>query len=124
MILVDTSVWVGHFRLTDRHLVRLLGGELVMTHPFVVGELACGRMRGRAETLSLLKALPRSTVAYDDEVLLFIERHALMGAGIGYVDVHLLASTALSPSCRIWTHDRRLKAAATLLDLEYIAPDL
>ena len=92
MILVDTSVWIDHLRKGDRGLAALLTASGVLMHPFVIGELACGNLRKRDEVLALLKDLPRVAVASDDEVLFFIERNALMGRGLGYVDVHLLAA--------------------------------
>ncbi len=112
MILVDTSVWVDHLRSGDEGLAALLNDNRVLMHPFVLGELACGNLRQRAELLSLLKDLPRTGLAQDEEVLFFIERHALMGRGIGYVDAHLLAAVALQPGARLWTRDKRLKQIA------------
>lgn len=117
MILVDTSVWISHLRSEDRKLTTLLNRDQVLIHPMVVGELACGNLRNRKEMLSLLGGLPRILVADDDEVLFFIERHALMGSGIGYVDAHLLAATALTQSARLWTHDLRLAQVAFGLNL-------
>lgn len=112
MILVDTSVWVDHLRAADPRLTHLLDqGEVVM-HPFVVGEIACGSLAQRPLVLDLLRGLPPAHVAEPDEVLNYIERARLHGKGIGYVDVHLLASTALSPGNRLWTRDKRLLAAA------------
>lgn len=103
MILVDTSVWVDHLRAGDAELAALLNGSQVLMHPFVLGELACGNLRNRMEVLALLKDLPRAAVATDEEVLFFIEQHALMGRGIGYVDAHLLAAVALGDVTRLWT---------------------
>lgn len=88
-------------------------------HPFVLGELACGNLRNRNEVLALLKDLPRVAIATDDEVLFFIERHALMGRGIGYVDAHLLAAVILSGATQLWTRDKRLQAVALSLVLAY-----
>ncbi|MBM5823695.1 MAG: type II toxin-antitoxin system VapC family toxin [Cyanobacteria bacterium K_Offshore_surface_m2_011] len=111
MILVDTSVWVDHLRSgLPRLATRLQDGE-VLIHPWVIGELACGHLRHRGQVLGLLQGLPAAMVARDEEVLLLIEREQLMGRGIGYVDVHLLASARLS-RCRLWTQDRRLAAVA------------
>ncbi|MCP9837106.1 type II toxin-antitoxin system VapC family toxin [Cyanobium sp. N.Huapi 1H5] len=111
MILVDTSVWVDHFRSgLSRIATRLQDGK-VLIHPWVMGELACGNLRDRVQVLGLLQGLPAAVVASDAEVLLLIERDQLMGRGIGYVDVHLLASARLS-RCRLWTQDRRLAAVA------------
>ncbi len=117
MILVDTSVWISHLRSEDRKLTTLLNRDQVLIHPMVVGELACGNLRNRKEILSLLGGLPRILVADDDEVLFLIERHQLMGSGIGYVDAHLLAAAALTQSARLWTHDQRLAQVASGLNL-------
>ncbi len=117
MILVDTSVWVGHLRKGDRRLAELLTASNVLMHPFVIGELACGNLRKRDQILALLKDLPRASVAMDDEALFFIERHTLMGRGLGFVDVHLLASVALHGTARLWTRDKRLRAAADSLGI-------
>ena len=117
MILVDTSVWVDHLRKSDRGLAALLTASNVLMHPFVIGELACGNLRKRDQILALLKNLPRAGVATDNEVLFFIERQTLMGRGLGFVDVHLLASVALHGTARLWTRDKRLRAAADSLGL-------
>ncbi len=119
MILVDTSVWIDHLRAGNAGLVALLDRAQVLAHPFVVGELACGNLRNRAELLRLLQDLPQATVARDTEVLYFIERHRLMGRGIGYVDAHLLATTTLTNPARLWTRDLRLAAVARDLKLAY-----
>lgn len=111
MILVDTSVWVEHLRRGLPRLATHLQDGEVLIHPWVIGELACGTLRNRQEVLELLQGLPAATVASEAEVLLLIERDHLMGRGIGYVDVHLLASARLS-HCRLWTQDRRLAAVA------------
>lgn len=111
MILVDTSVWVDHLRRGDARLVDLLERNAVVMHPFVVGEIACGSLADRALTLELLQQLPMAVVAESDEVLGYIERHNLHGNGIGYVDVHLLASAAIGGT-KLWTRDRRLRAVA------------
>lgn len=100
MILVDTSVWIDHFRRADPALVGMLNDCRVLGHPFVTGELALGNLRNRDDILDALHGLPRANIATDDEVLLFILQGALSGRGIGYVDVHLLASVRLSPGSR------------------------
>lgn len=115
MILVDSSVWVDHFRGGDARLMKLLGRREVFMHPYVIGELACGSLANRAETLELLAGLPMADAADPTEVVGYIERHGLHGRGIGYVDVHLLMSAALTDGTRLWTHDRRLHAAALSL---------
>lgn len=119
MILVDTSVWIDHLRGGDERLVTLLNSGQVLMHPFVIGELACGNLRNRKEVLTLLKDLPKAPIATDNEVLFFIERHALMGRGIGYVDAHFLAAATLNESPRLWTRDKRLRATADLLGFAY-----
>ena len=111
MILVDTSVWVDHFRRSDVRLVELLNANAVVIHPFVIGEIACGSLADRSLTLDLLQSLPSAVVAESDEILGYIESQNLHGKGIGYVDVHLLASTALA-RIKLWTRDRRLDAVA------------
>lgn len=119
MILVDTSVWIDHLRSGDQALAKALEGGLVMMHPFVLGELACGNIENRREVLRLLGDLPAAPTATDPEALDLIERRALMGRGIGYVDVHLLASTALAGVGWLWTRDRRLAAVAAELELAF-----
>lgn len=119
MILVDTSVWIDHLRTGDEDLAALLNNSQVLMHPFVLGELACGNLHNRNELLALFKDLPRVTVATDDEVLFFIERHALMARGIGYVDAHLLAAVTLGGVTRLWTRDRHLRIEADTLGLAY-----
>jgi predicted nucleic acid-binding protein len=119
VILVDTSVWIDHLRSGEPLLVAALEGGRVMMHPFVLGELACGNLANRSEVLELLGGLPAAPTATDPEALDFIERRTLMGQGIGYIDVHLLASIALSGDARLWTRDRRLAAVATELDLVF-----
>lgn len=119
MILVDTSVWVDHLRGGDTQLAALLERGSVVMHPFVVGEIACGSLTHRASIIELLCELPAAAVAESEEVLGFIERHALHGKGIGYVDVHLLASVALTQGASLWTRDKRLQAAADDLGCAY-----
>lgn len=120
MILVDTSVWVDHLRTGLPQLEAALEASHVVMHPWVIGELACGNLRHRAQVLQLLQGLPTATVASDGEVLLLIEQEQLMGRGIGYVDAHLLASARLT-RCWLWTEDRHLAALARHLDVA--APD-
>lgn len=115
MILVDTSVWVDHLRRGDLGLVNLLERSAVLMHPFVVGEIACGSLRDRESILELLQDLPAAVVASPHEVLKFIGSRALHGKGIGYVDVHLLASVALTPGSQLWTRDAKLRRIADLL---------
>jgi hypothetical protein len=115
-MLIDTSVWVDHFRRGDPTLRALLNRDEVECHPFVIGELACGTLRRRFEILALLQSLPQVPRASHEEVLLFVERYRLMGRGIGWIDAHLLASTALGGTL-LWTRDRRLSDLAHTLGL-------
>ena len=117
MILVDTSVWVDHLRRGDTQLAELLEGGGVVMHPFVVGEIACGTLADRPLILELLQALATVVVADNDEALGFIERHGLYGKGIGFIDVHLLASMALTAGASLWTRDKRLHSVAEELGL-------
>ena len=119
MVLVDTSVWVDHLRNADQALMRLLEDAEVLTHPFVIGELACGNIGNREEILSLLDALPKANTADDEEVLVLIDKHGLHGKGLGYVDVCLLASSFLSGT-HLWTQDRRLQIAARQLEILHL----
>jgi predicted nucleic acid-binding protein len=117
MILVDTSIWVDHLPVGDRKLATLLADGRVLTHPFVIGELALGGFRQRQVVLIDLSELPGAVVATDAEVLRFIDRHALFGRGVGYVDVHLLAAARLTADAKLWTYDRRLHDVADALGL-------
>ena len=123
MILADTSVWIGHFRFGDPVLAGLLGRGQVLGHDFVTGELACGMIPQRVETLRLLSSLPQAHVAFHEEVLRVIDLHDVAGAGIGYVDAHLLAATLLTPDARLWTRDRRLALVAGRLDRGWGPPE-
>lgn len=118
MVIVDTSIWISHLRKGSSHLKLLLLDGEVASHPFIVGELACGNMKNRKEILSLLQALPMAPVLEQDEILYFIDRNGLAGTGIGFIDVHLLASARLS-KLPLWTSDKRLKKAAEKLKLAY-----
>ena len=119
MILVDTSVWVEHLRAGEAQLSALLERSLVVMHPMVLGELACGNLKDRQTLLDLWRNLPQLTTAADAEVLYFLEQQHLSGRGIGYVDVHLLASVSLSADARLWTRDRRLQENAEELGLAF-----
>lgn len=119
MILVDTSVWVDHLRKRSPALSAVLEQGAVMIHPFILGELACGNLKNRREILRLLRDLPQTPVATEPEAMEFIERRALMGRGLGYIDVHLLASVVLADDALLWTRDRHLRAAASDLGVAY-----
>ena len=114
--LVDTSVWIDHLRQGNKQLATLLDEGDVCCHRFVVGELACGMLRNRDELLSLFKALPEVPIAENEEVLNFVSERRLAGSGLGWIDMHLLAS-ALLANCQVWTLDKALGAAATELKL-------
>lgn len=116
MILVDTSVWIDHLRKGDRELAGLLNEGVVLCHPFVIGELACGNLKNRAEILSLLAALPTSPVASHEEGLHLVADRKLAGKGLGWIDVHLLASALLS-KCTLWTKDKALESVAGALKI-------
>ena len=113
-MLVDSSVWIDHLRRGNAQLAsRLVDGE-VETHPFVIGELACGNLRRRKEVLSLIGSLPHVTEADHDEVLTLVESRRLTGRGLGWVDAHLLASAILGRTA-LWTLDRPLAEQARRL---------
>jgi predicted nucleic acid-binding protein len=118
VVLVDTSVWVGHLRTGQTGLEVLLNKGDVASHPFVIGELACGSLKNRTEILSLLQALPVSAVAESHEILELIEARKLMNRGFGYVDVNLLAS-ALLTATPLWTLDKRLDEVAGELGVKF-----
>ena len=117
MILVDTSVWIEHFRGEEHRLRDYLNRGIVLGHPFVTGELACGNLKNRGYVLTLISKLPAAAKASDKEVLEFIEKRALSGLGIGYIDMHLLTSTAITTDTRLWTLDKRLYSIAKEMDL-------
>ena len=119
MVLVDTSVWVSHLRDGgNAQLETLLNKGIVVCHPFVIGELACGNLRNRIDILSLLQYLPVAEKAEQDEVLQFIESYRLMGKGLGFIDMHLLAS-ALLTGIPLWTLDKRLNRISAKLRVGY-----
>ena len=115
MILVDTSIWIDHLRSGDARLAALLNAGQVLTHPFVIGEIAMGSLRRRDTVLSLLTDLPSATVASDLEVLRLIEGHGLHGRGLGYIDAHLVAAALLTSGASIWTRDNALDSCARQL---------
>ena len=116
MILVDTSIWISHLREGNRQLKELLLNAQVMCHSFIIGELACGNIKNRNEIISLLTALPMAQKVDFEEFLFFIDQNHLMGKGIGFVDIHLLASAKLA-GVKLWTADKRLVSAAEQLKL-------
>ena len=118
MVIVDTSIWATHLRQGSRQLEKLLMNAEVMCHPFIIGELACGHLNNRNEIISLFQSLPMAPTIEFDEFLYFIDRNHLTGKGVGFVDVHLLASAQLR-GVPLWTADKRLKSAADLLQLTF-----
>lgn len=120
-LLVDTSVWVEHFRRNNDELARWLMQDAVLTHPWVLGELACGTPPARAQTLADLGALQSAKVATLDEVIAFVEREQLYGLGCGLVDLGLLASTLITPGARLWTLDRRLASLADRFGVAHLS---
>ena len=118
MVLVDTSVWVSHFRHGNIGLEKLLNDGEVVSHPFIVGELACGNLKNRREILIDLQSLPMAILAEDREVLKFIENYRLMGKGVGYIDVHLIAA-ALLTGVPLWTFDKTLDKITKKIGINY-----
>ena len=117
MILVDTTIWIDHFRQDNAALARLLSDDQVLGHPYVVGELALGNLPRRALLLRELGDLPAAVAATHDEAMALLEGERLYGLGIGYVDLHLLAATKLTRDARLWSRDMTLSAAAERLGL-------
>ena len=118
MILVDTSIWIDHFRKPNKHLQQILLEESVFIHQYIIGELGCGNFSNRSEILSLLMSLPKTKILTDNEVINFIEVNHLYGIGLGLVDIHLLGSALLS-QVKLWTNDKRLESAAIKFDCAY-----
>lgn len=118
-VLVDTSVWVDHFRRNSATLVQLLAFDQVRIHPMVLGELACGTPPSRTQTLADLERLQHMQQASLREVLIFIEKERLFGSGCGLVDITLLASTLITPGAELWTLDKRLGNLARQFAVAY-----
>lgn len=118
MILVDTSIWIDHFHHSDEVLIDLLLSNQVCIHPFIIGELSCGNLSNRKEILSLLRAIKSIDVVLDEEVFMLIDERKLFGKGLGFIDIHLLAS-ALIHQVPIWTRDKSLKLVAGQLGASY-----
>ena len=117
MVLADSSVWIAHFRDGQPALADLLADGLVFMHSFICGELACGNLKNRVALLSDLSALPRAHRASDADVMNLIDVRRLWGKGLGQVDAPLVA--ALVSGCRFWTPDKRLRRAASELELSF-----
>jgi len=112
LVLADTSVWVDHLRTPNPLMSQLAQQERLLTHPYVIGELAMGNLRGREAFIRSLRNMDRAARALDQEVTRLVEENRLYGLGIGWVDAHLLASTMLADDVLLWTHDRRLNTVA------------
>ncbi|TWB20473.1 hypothetical protein FBZ89_107184 [Nitrospirillum amazonense] len=121
MILVDSSVWIDHLRAGEPTLADLLSKRQVLTHPFVVGELALGSLRQRDVVIASLQDLSEAVVAYDEEVMQFITQQNLFGLGIGYIDAHLLVAVRLTPGALLWTRDKRLNGLAQRFSVAFAA---
>jgi predicted nucleic acid-binding protein len=120
MVLVDTSVWVAHFRKSNASFESLLINDQILCHPLVLIELACGSPPSpRSKTLSYIQKLQRASVATTTEILEFIEKHQLQDSGCGAIDISLLASTLLSENAQLWTLDKSLENLAIRLGISY-----
>lgn len=123
-VIVDTSVWVDHFKKRNDELIALMQLDRTLTHPMVLAELACGTPPApRASTLGDIALFEAPNQASIQEILEFIEREKLYGRGCGLVDVALLASTLITPAAQLWTADKRLSGLATRFGVAY-APAL
>jgi predicted nucleic acid-binding protein len=118
MILVDTSVWANHLRATEPRLRALLENRLVVLHPFVLGELACGNLPKRAGTIAAFEKLPVAAIASEQEVRHLLDSRRLWGSGLGWIDLHLLASAVVG-QLRLWTADRAMASAASSLGIAF-----
>ncbi|PJO46098.1 type II toxin-antitoxin system VapC family toxin [Brucella pituitosa] len=112
MILADTSIWIDHFRGGDNELIKIISDDLLLCHPVIIGELALGSLRDRTSVLAFLNVQREAVIATHDEVMTMVEKHCIFSMGIGYTDVHLLASVLLDRRTSLWTRDKRLKVAA------------
>ena len=110
-------MWVEHYRAGSDALRSLIHKDLLLAHPFVIGELAMGSLKQRAITLQSLKLLPQVLVARDEEVMLLVESHRFYSKGLSYVDAHLLTSSLITTDCRLWTYDKRLHEAGRKLGI-------
>lgn len=120
MILVDTSIWIDYLRSGYTRLTQALQLNEVSIHPFIIGELACGNLKDRPMILRLLAGLPGLRILEPHEVLFFIDHQKLMGRGLGYIDVHLLAATLIASDTKLWTRDLKLLNEAKALGVAFI----
>ena len=121
MILVDTSIWIHHFRQPNTELSKNLVLGRVSMHSLIIGELACGNLPDRKNTLLYFSNLPIVSNSLDREVMHFIEANNLMGKGIGFVDAHLLTSAIINHH-KLWSADKRLQAIAIAYGVGYSPP--
>jgi len=118
MILVDTSVWIDHFRQKNDNLTSLLYRGTVQIHEFIIGELAIGNLKNRNPILDLLESVPKLKKLSHDEFMFFVDKYSLFGRGVGFVDIHLLAATKMA-NIKIWTLDKNLLKIAEEMNLNY-----
>jgi predicted nucleic acid-binding protein len=118
VILADTTIWIAHFRGDEPEMRAQLRSRNVTMHLFIVAELALDSLRERVRTLAMLERLPQVRVAQLSEVRHMIELHSLFSRGIGLTDAHLVASTLITPTTRLWTRDKRLREIAQALDID------
>lgn len=116
MVIVDTSVWVYHFRQGSEGLINLLGNDQVLCHPLIILEIACGSPPApRDKTLAYIAKLKNAKIATTSEIMSFIESKKLYDSGCGAIDISLLASTLITPQAKIWTQDKKLETLAKKL---------
>jgi len=118
-VLVDTSVWVDHFKTTNHHLVNLLMQDCVMTHAMIIGEIACGTPPDRGNLIAYFLALRQSRAARLEDMLDFVATQKIYGCGRGLVDIHVLLSVLITPDVKLWTLDKRLEHLASQFDISY-----
>jgi predicted nucleic acid-binding protein len=119
MVLVDTSVWIEHFKSADSRLQELLQSDAVLVHDMVIGELMLGQIKQRDQVIAYLSDMPKAQSAQHEELLVFVSHKKLYEQGIGWVDCHLLASCKITPKATLWTMDKRLAAMAQKLQIAH-----
>lgn len=118
MVLVDTSVWIDHLRNSNSTLIKLLSEGRVCSHTFIKGELACGNFKSRDKFFKLMDNLKFIDPVTESEALFFLNEQKLFGKGLGWVDIHLLASSKLN-NTKLFTLDKKLKQVAAELKIVY-----
>lgn len=118
MVLVDTSVWIDHLRNSNSALIELLKDGKICCHPFIKGELACGNIKNRENFFELLDNLYFLNLVTEKEALFFLNKNQLHGKGLGWIDIHLLASSLMN-NVKLFTLDKRLKQTANEFELNY-----